>query len=638
MSAVDLDRLARLAGIEPAFSDYFGTQTRVGDQTKRELLTAMGFDVASTASTEAAIRALENDCGGASKSAGRCYVAPALKTGRIWAVATQLYALRSQHNWGMGDFTDLQRLATCAGSAGAGAVALNPLHELHPMQPEGCSPYSPSSRRWINPLYVDVTRVPDFHESPEARRFAADEIFDECVARLRASELVDYSGVARLKRAAFELLFTSFHERHLQRPGDARAAAFRGFLRQGGVALERLGVYQALTEFFHARDGTFGWLQWPAEFRYPEAPAVARFAREHRDRVAFYWYLQWIAAEQLAETAAVARDCGVGLYLDLAVGVDRNGADAWADQEAILERVSLGAPPDAMNVLGQNWGLPPLSPRTLRAREYAPLAELLAANMRHARILRIDHVMALRRAFWIPLGAQPRDGAYVDYGFEAMLGVVAAESTRHECTIVGEDLGTLPDGFRERMREAATFSSRLLYFERDFHDGRFHPPSAYPELAAASVGTHDLPPLAGWWTGADVALRERIGLFPGEQSARDAFEERRHARWMLIEAFEREGVADVAEIARLRDDAAAGGTQAVFETLVSAAYRYLAKTPARLIVVALEDVLGEAGAVNVPGTTTEHPNWRRKHLLPLEEIERKELLKEIGSLFDDAGM
>jgi (1->4)-alpha-D-glucan 1-alpha-D-glucosylmutase len=633
LPANDLDALARLAGIEPTFSDYFGAQTLVEEPTKRALVEAMGFDVSSPATIGAAIGDLQREnAPKETATAARCFLPPALERGRMWAIATQLYALRSERNWGMGDFTDLRVLAQTAGSVGAGAIALNPLHELHPAQPEGCSPYSPSSRRWLNPLYVDPCRVADFGESSEMQALAADPRFQERLWHLRESELVDYSGVARVKRDAFELLFASFVRRHLTRPGSSRAAAFRRFLTIGGDALQRLGTYEALTEYFHARDGSFGWLQWPQEFRNPESPTVAAFARDRCDRVDFFCYLQWIADEQLAEAAHAADEFGVGLYLDLAVGVDRNGADAWSDR-VVVEAASLGAPPDAMNALGQDWGLPPLSPLVLRARAYAPFAELLRANMRHAAILRIDHVMSLRRAFWIPLGKMPREGAYVDYGFEAMLGTVASESTGAACAIVGEDLGTVPDGFRERMREAATFSSRLLYFERDVHDGRFTPPPNYPELAAASIGTHDLPPLAGWWTGDDLALRTRIGLFPNETAAREAVEERRHARWMLIEAFEREGTADAAAIARLREDAAAGGTTAVTDVLVTAAYRYLAKTPSRLIVVALEDVLGEIDAVNVPGTTDQHPNWRRKHMATLEEIDGLQLLVRIGEIF-----
>lgn len=652
----ELERLAELAGIASSFADYFGNVTRVSEDTKAALLTAMGFDLSSDASIAAAFAELEREerdpsCVILSESPeglplgyhrvvrdGReltaivapahCYLPPDMRDGKIWALATQLYGLRSKRNWGMGDFSDLATLAQLAGNAGARAIALNPLHELHPSEPRASSPYAPSSRSWLNGLYADVTAVPDFAEVPEANE----------LARLQSGTMVDYAAVARAKRIAFEALFGSFRQRHLERPGDARAAAFRAFVRDGGETLERLALYEALTEHFRAIDGnSFGWLQWPAAFQNPASPHVRAFGRAHRDRVDFYLYLQWIADEQLRAASRTAASAGVGFYRDLAVGVDRNSADVWTDRATILESVSLGAPPDALNVLGQNWGLPPLSPHALRMQGYAPLARLLRANMRHATILRIDHVMALRRAFWIPLGREPRDGAYVNYRFDEMLAIVALESVLNRCVVVGEDLGTVPGGFRERMQEAGTLSSRLVYFERDYHTGRFHPPSSYPELAAASVGTHDLPPLAGWWIGDDLELRARIGLFPDETSARNATGERRHARFMLVEALEQNGCADPDALARLRADAEAGGTLSVFDLLMPAVYRFLSKTPSRLVVVAIEDVMGEIDAINVPGTTNQHPNWQRKHALTLEEMEAKSLLNKIGAIFNDPG-
>ena len=647
-----VERLAELAGIQPSFADYFGNVTPVSDETKTSLLQAMGFDLSSDASIAAAVAELEEQernppCVIVDQSQtdlplgyyrdGRrtvivapsaCYLLPEMASGRIWALATQLYGLRSERNWGIGDFSDLAALAQAAGNAGARAIALNPLHELHPNEPQACSPYSPSSRSWLNSLYVDVTAVPDYVESAQA----------STLAKFRSAAMVDYSGVARAKRAAFEDLFESFRRRHLERPGDALAASFRAFVRDGGEALERLALYEALTEYFRSLDGnSFGWLQWPAPYRNQASAEVRAFARSRRDRVDFYLYLQWVSDEQLRDAAAIAASAGVGFYRDLAVGVDRNSADVWSDRTTILETVSLGAPPDALNALGPNWGLPPLSPQALRVRGYAPLSRLLRANMRHAAILRIDHVMSLRRAFWIPLGRAPRDGAYVNYRFDEMLAVVALESVLNRCVVVGEDLGTVPQGFRERMQTARTLSSRLVYFERDYHTGRFHAPSEYPELSAASIGTHDLPPLAGWWTGDDLSLRARIGLFADETSARNASDERRHARFMLVEALEQNGCIDAETAHRLRADAEIGGTLAVYDLLMPGVYRFLSKTPSRLAVVAIEDVMGQIDAINVPGTTDQHPNWRRKHIATLEEIEHGKLLAKIGGIFNDPG-
>jgi 4-alpha-glucanotransferase len=541
-----------------------------------------------------------------------CRILPAMEAGRMWALATQLYALRSQGNWGIGDFSDLAGLAIVAAKAGAGAIALNPLHELYPSNPLAASPYAPSSRLFLNALYVDVGAVPDLAESPQAQaRIAAPE-FARALQSLRAAELVDYAAVAEAKRGVLEMLFAAFRINHLERPGDLRAAAFRTFARVGGRNLERLALYEALAEHFRARNAkSYGWLQWPNAYRSPEMPAVVRFARERRDRVDFYLYQQWLAHEQLAGTAAVARAHSLGLYRDLAVGVDRNGADAWSDPGAIAADASLGAPADPLNTIGQNWGLPPLSPRALRERSYAPWITLVRANMLHACILRIDHVMALQRAFWIPRKRPAIEGAYVRYPFDEMLGILALESVRNECAVVGEDLGTVPEGFRERLQAARALSSRLVYFERAW-DGAFRPPHDYPRLAAASIGTHDLPPLLGWWTGAS--------------------DERRDARFQLIDALAREGCIDAAGADRLREDAAAGGTLAVGEELSIAMHRFLARTPSMLAVVAIEDVLGEVEGINVPGTVDEHPNWRRKRSLPLETLTNDGRLLRIGAI------
>lgn len=548
-----------------------------------------------------------------------CYVPPAMEAGRVWALATQLYALRSARDWGIGDFSSLAALAAIAGRAGCGAVAINPLHELHPGNPAACSPYGPSSRLFLNALYVDVARVPELAESPAARDLVDSREFQAALRSLRAQPLVDYPGVALVKRTIFELLFRTFCTNHLERPGDPRAIAFRRFARASGVALERLARYEALDEHFRALDPhCHGWPAWPPEYRSPESPAVAAFARAHRDRLEFFTYLQWLAEEQLRKAACAARACGAGLYRDLAVGVDLYGADAWGDRTTIVAGASLGAPPDPLNTLGQNWGLPPLSPHALRARAYAPLVALLRANMRHASILRIDHVMALQRAFWIPRGRPAIEGAYVTYDLEEMLGIVALESVRARCAVVGEDLGTVPDGFRQRLQAARVLSSRLLYFERAW-DGAFLPPDAYPRCAAVSLGTHDLPPLAGWWIGGGV----------------DDGDDRRRARFALVDALERDRAAGPAAAHRLREDAAAGGTAAAVPELSDAVHRFLGATPAMLVVVAIEDVLGETGAVNVPGTVDEHPNWRRRRTVPLEALESDGRLLRAGAILCD---
>jgi 4-alpha-glucanotransferase len=589
--------------IEPYYFDYWGHRVETPESTRRELSTAMAYDGDLLAPPE-------------SSDPQRCYLSRRMRNGKLWALSTQLYALRSERNWGIGDFTDLTTFAQLAARAGAGAVALNPLHELHPSNPTAASPYSPSSRLFLNVLYIDVERVAELAESPETHAVIAAPAFQARLEHLRGSEFVDYAGVAKAKFEMLERLHRVFVANRRERRYDARRRAFRRFLRTSGEALHRLALYEMLAESFRAHDpNCYGWLQWPAEYRVPESPHVAQFAGARQERVEFYLYLQWLAQEQLAAASSASRRAGVRLYCDLAVGVELNGADAWADQSGIVTGASLGAPADPLNTAGQNWGLAPLSPVALRLRAYQSFIALLRANMRNAGILRVDHVMALRRAFWIPRGAPASEGAYVTYPFEEMLGTLARESARNRCAVVGEDLGTVPEGFRERMQAADALSSRVLYFERDWNDGPFRAPEQYPRLAAASIGTHDLPTLAGWWLGDRSA---------GEDRGRD--------RFLLADALERAGTIHAAGAARLRDDAHSGGTSGVVPELATAVHTFLGKVPSTLTVIAIEDVLHETGAVNVPGTFDEHPNWRRKRSLLLERMEADGRLMQTGTM------
>jgi 4-alpha-glucanotransferase len=547
----------------------------------------------------------------------QCYASPEMADARVLAISTQLYALRSRRNWGIGDFGDLRAFARMTGRAGAHAVGLNPLHELHPSNPQAASPYSPSSRRFLNVLYIDVEKVAEFGESESACSRLKNATFRKRLQELRDTKLVDYAGVAEVKLEILAELHEAFVQGHYGRAGDKRTRAYGSFVRAGGASLERLATYETLAEFFRRRDSRcYGWLDWPREYRSPVSAAVTAFACEHRRRVDFYIYLQWLASQQLTAATTASRRARVAFYCDLAVGVERNGADVWSDQSALVADASLGAPADPLNTLGQNWGLAPFSPIALRRRAYEPFVALLRANMRYAGVLRVDHVMALRRGFWIPRGAPASEGAYVTYPFDEMLGVLALESVRNRCAVVGEDLGTVPEGFRERMHEARALSSRIFYFQREWNGGAYYAPQEYPRVAASSIGTHDLPTLAGWWTGD-----------------RNAAEDRFRDRFLVIDAFERAGVLDTEAAQRLRADAQAGGSLNAVAELIAAAHRFLSHTPSMLAVVAIEDVLHETGAVNVPGTFDEHPNWRRKRSLLLESIEADGRLAQTARMF-----
>ena len=551
-----------------------------------------------------------------------CYLPAGLgPRARSWGLTCQLYGLRSAADWGMGDFTDLARLADAAGSCGAATLGVNPLHALFAAEPLHFSPYAPSSRCWLDYLYIDVAAVPGFAEDEAVRQLIRGGRFAATLGGARSARLVDYAAVARCKRPVLEALFRRFQMRELDAAGGARSdlgAAFRDFQRAGGRWLADFALFEALHEHY-CREGTgFSWRSWPAPMREPRSPGVAAFAAAHRDRAEFFQYLQWEADRQLARAAATGRDKGLslGLYRDLAVGVDPDGAEAWADQELIAPGASIGAPPDAFNRTGQNWGLAPFNPLILRRQGYAPFIAALRANMRHAGILRIDHVMSLDRLYWVPSGMAASAGAYVSYPFGDLMRLVALESHRQGCAVVGEDLGTVPVGFRDTMRSAGVLSYRVLAFERR-SDGSFVSPAEYPALAAASAATHDLATLMGFWLGTDLAWRRRLGLYPDMNTADADDRARTRDRRLLLDALVGEGLLAPR---RLGEFLSESGEPVYSSELGAAILSYLARSRARLVLVQLEDVAGENEQANLPGTTDAHPNWRRRLSLGLEEI------------------
>lgn len=540
---------------------------------------------------------------------------------RLWGVTAQLYGVRSARNWGMGDFTDLAELAEQAAALGIAAVGVNPLHALFPADANHISPYSPSSRLFLNVFYLDPEAVPDLAESSEAQALIGDAGFRSAIDQARSADLVDYPTVWRLKLRVLELLFQSFRVRHLL-SSSARAGAFCEFRKEMGEALERHALFDALHEHALRTTGTWSWDNWPEPLRRPDSAEVAAFAREHRDRVDFFAYLQWLADAQLGDAQARARARGmpIGLYHDIAVAVNPASAMAWANPGVSLSGASAGAPPDWFNPNGQNWVLAPFSPVGLREGGYGAFAATLRHNMRHAGAVRIDHVMGLKRLFWIPEGAAPAEGAYVRYPFDDLVRIIALESERHRCLVIGEDLGTVPRGFRTAMQRAGMLSCRVLYFERA-PGGGFAPPAAYPRRALVSASTHDLPTLKGFWTSRDVRWREMLRRFPNEEALCTARAERERDRVLLLGALERAGLLPVGIDPKAPPDEAS-------EELVVAIHRYLAESPGYLLMVQLEDAAGEEEQPNLPGTD-EHPNWRRKLGLSLERLLDEPVVRRI---------
>ncbi len=556
-----------------------------------------------------------------------CYQPAAVQgEGRVWGPAVQLYGVRSRRNWGIGDFTDLRNLVEMTAEVGGGIVGVNPLHALFPDDPGRCNPYSPSSRRFLNVLYIDVEALPEFRECEAAQELAGSERFQARLRGLRAEELVNYGGVAAAKREVLELLYRHFRERHLGTSSE-RGQVFRRFCEQEGEALEWQARFEALHAHFHAQDESVGGFQdWPAPYRDSNSPEVAAFVAANREAVAFYAWLQWLADSQLAEVGRCSwqRGLGVGLYQDLAVGVNPGGAEAWRWQGVLAAGAGAGAPPDEFALQGQDWGLPPFIPHRLREAAYAPLIDVLRSTMRHAGALRIDHAMALMRLFWVPAGLGAVAGAYVSYPCEDLLGVVALESRRNRCLMIGEDLGTVPGGFRPRLAETGILSYRVFLFERG-EDGGFTPPAEYLRQALVTLSTHDLPTLAGLWKGTDLDTRAGLGLIPSDAQREALVVARSQDRARLLMALEREQL--LPEGASVHPVSVPELTQ----PFVTAIHAYLARTPSQVLLVQPEDILGQLEQVHLPGSGSEqHPNWRRRLTLDLEEWRLDGRFSEMG--------
>jgi (1->4)-alpha-D-glucan 1-alpha-D-glucosylmutase len=547
----------------------------------------------------------------------RCYVPEALERGRVWGPMVNLYGVQSRRNWGIGDFTDLRALAELAAGSGAGIVGVNPLHALFAHDPEHASPYSPASRVLLNALYLDPEDLPEFAGCAAAQDRVSSEGFQAALRALRSADLIDYRRVAQVKFEVLELLYARFREQHLDRDTD-RARAFRAFQRAGGEALRLGSLFYALQETFHRRDASaWGWRSWPPEYHDPDSPAVAEFARDHVPRMEYFDYLQWNAQAQLdaAGKRALELRLGVGIYQDLAVGADPGGPETWGAQALYAAGATIGCPPDDFNLNGQDWGMLPPLPDRLAAAAYAPFVALLRANMRHAGALRIDHVMGLARLYWIPAGERADRGGYVSYPVDDLLGIVALESERNRCIVVGEDLGTLPEGLAEKLDACGILSYRLLYFQREA-DGSFAEPSRYPAWALTAVGTHDLPPLRAFWLGGDLDLRGRLDLYPSEELRESHVVERARDRARLLVALEHE------ELLPPGMSVHSVSAPDVTPEFMVAVHRFLARTPCRLLTVQPEDVFGQLAQVNVPATTAaQYPNWRQRLTVPLEQWE-----------------
>jgi 4-alpha-glucanotransferase len=524
------------------------------------------------------------------------YQGPDTAPQRMWVLAAQLYGVRSLGNWGHGDFTDLLALIDLAADLGAAGIGLNPLHALFEDRAQEVSPYFPNSRLFLNPLYIGLDAVPEF----PGRRAAG---LEPEIERLRNADHVDYAGIAKVKMHALRMAYELF----CQQGTAQRHADFERFRQERGSTLARFAC-------FEVQRGKFArpWWEWPDEWRTGDETVIAALRPTQAPDLGFVEFVQWIAHEQLdlCRARTGARGLPIGLYLDIAVGVRSDGFDAWCDQDAILSGTAVGAPPDALNMAGQNWGLAGFNPVGLEDRRFAPFCHMLRASMRYAGAVRLDHVLGLKRLYLIPHGMRPHEGAYIRFPFQALLAIAALASVQHECIVIGEDLGTVPENFRETLADWGIWSYQVMMFERS-SDGAFSAPASYRENALVSFGTHDLPTFAGWRKQHDLAVKHALAIDPGETG-----DQRNCALAALQRALQQHGLEtnDFAAVAK-----------------------FLADTPSRLLVISLEDLLEVTDQVNLPGTMEEHPNWRQRLPIALEDMRAYETIVRVAEIMRSAG-
>jgi 4-alpha-glucanotransferase len=525
---------------------------------------------------------------------------PPIPAEQQWGFTVQLYSLRSQDSWGHGDLHDLAELARwSAAELGAGFVLVNPLHAGEPLPPVSASPYLPMTRLFTSPLYLRVEDIPEYEALSPAAEFAIQDLAAPLKAANRSPDLIDRDAVWQAKRAALELISKA----PLSRP---RQAAYDQFRAERGIDLRYWSAWCALAER-HGAD----WRSWPAELTEPGRACQAVDDDPKLRRAAeFHAWLQWHADEQLAaaQLAATAAGMSYGIIHDLAVGVHPGGADAWASAGLLVQGFSVGAPPDGFNQLGQDWAQPPWNPRRLAAADYRPIADLFGAALRHGGGLRVDHVMGLMRLWWVPDGQRPDRGAYVYYDHRASVAALADSAARTGALAIGEDLGTVEDWVRGYLAEQRILGTTMLWFARD-DDGGPLPPQHWRRGCMATVGTHDVPPVSGFFTGDQVTVRARLGLLKTSEETERAESAAMLARWQ----------------AALRATGLLGRDQAPDAAQFTVAlYGYLRKTPSLLLGVSLADAVGDVRTQNVPGTSTEYPNWK----IPLCDAGQRSVLLE----------
>lgn len=556
---------------------------------------------------------------------------PVLNHKKVWGLNVQIYSLRSQKNWGIGDFGDLADVIEQSAKQGADYVGINPLHLPYTAVPEWASPYSSSSRRWLNFIYLDIPELPEFKRSKSVQAWFESDAIQNQILSLRERDTVNYSEIFSLKLTALEQLF-AFFNRSKSAEIIARRQDFVTYLKAKGEALLLQGLFNVLDLQEHsnhqAEENTIGWLGWRKEWQKLSTTKRKALLKEYDTQVKFFAWLQWLTEQQLAELQKLCKKSGMtlGIYGDLAVNSSRGSADVWSDPDLYCVNTSIGAPPDPLGPVGQNWNLPPYNPAMLKARGFEPFIEMLRANMQYFGVLRIDHVMGLFRLWWIPEGKTAADGAYVYYPFDELMAILAIESMHNECLIIGEDLGTVPDEVRWKLNEFSIFSYFVLYFaQKNF---QFPHKSEYPQNAYATIGTHDVPSLQSFWHCRDLQLFEQLGILQGEL-LKEKYDQRVIDKQALLNSLHRDHYLPE----YYEGDAL---SMAMHDNLNRVIHQYLAESDSKLISIQIENLLSQEISFNLPGTSDEYPNWRKKLAQSLEFIFSSESLQTFFAMINKA--
>ena len=541
-----------------------------------------------------------------------CYQPQALQQRKkLWGTFIQLYTLKSEQNWGVGDFGDLKTFLQQLSPYQADFLGLNPIHALFPANPDSASPYSPSSRKWLNIIYIDINQLVEFQQSHQGQQWFTDKETQQQLHILRTAEWVDYSRVVALKLQGLRFAFIHFK----QNPIACRQQAFERFVNDGGESLQIQATFDALHAHLASRfSEQWGWEFWASEYQDYYSDAVKQFRIEYEEEVEFYAWLQFCADQQLAECNAFckAQNMSIGMYRDLAVGVTGNGAETWCAKELYCLQASIGAPPDILAPQGQNWGLIPMNPHILKQQAYQPFIELVRANMSHCGALRIDHIMSLLRLWWIPKGDKAANGAYIRYPVDDLIAILALESHRHHCLIIGEDLGTVPKEIVHKLKNAGILSYKIFYFEFD-KDGHSRDLQHYPYQAMTTLSTHDLPTINGYWRGYDFELGYQLGVYPNRHILDILRQDRVNAKEKILARLEQHHI-DIEN-----------GIDATLSSNITKKFNhqlqyYVAGVSSALFGFQPEDWLDMTEPVNIPGTSMQYANWRRRLTYTIDEI------------------